>query len=250
MTISPWDISTRRYVSAMAVRPSNAQIDVINNFIVGAKVSGFWQKSTLLCFLAGDTQQATLLNAVNPTQTLTAVNSPTFIQNGGWQGVPANSAYLEGPAWNNLVGLNNGFMYGSVTGGTNAANSSAYLFGQPGGTSYNTMWPRSGVNAFVARFNVSSTSVGIPSGGTIVGNILAVRDGNENELYKNGVAGTPVTLSPTQISTTSLNVFRHTTNYSDFRCPFIALGNQSLTAQQALDLHNLTQTYLSELAAL
>ncbi len=247
-TLGKWDGDTTRYVNAMAVRPPNWRINAIDKVVKDLKSTGIWPKLTWLSLLAGHDEQATLLNVVNPMQTLTAVNNPAFIPNTGWQGVPANSAYLQGPVWNTLVSLNEGFMFGVVTGGTDAQNDSALLLGQSAGTSYNTLFPRSNNNGFLARIN-NNTTIGVASTGTILGHLLAVRDGSTVSFYKNGVLSATHTQAAVAVSAGFMRVFAHFgTLLSDFLCPAVAIGNQSLTAQQAEDLHNITEQYLADIA--
>lgn len=254
MTVGRWDRATIRYVNAMAVRPSDAQIDIINNFIVGAKDSGIWQKSTWCSLLAGDTQQATLLNAWNPVETFTAVNSPIFTQNQGWQGVIANSAYLIGPAWLNYIGMDTpGFVFGQITAGTDTTGSNRYLWGRDataGATNIFGLYPRETTNLLVRHG--STTNILYGANATIIGSYLTNRiNSGQVEGYKNGsLLSTQSNTGATSGDPNNITIFRTASVYSDFKCPIFMIGNDSLTSQQALDLHNLTQTYLTELGTL
>lgn len=245
MTVGRWDRATIRYVNAMDVRPSDEQIDIINNFIVGLKDSGIWKNSIWCSLLAGDTQQATLLNAKNPVEALTAVNSPTFIQNEGWQGNRVNS-YLSGPNWRDVAGVD-GFIYGAITAGTEAA-ANYPLLGSDSGTVIFILRPRISGNNVLARYNSTTTVNGASS--TIIGNYLAVGNNNVVTTYKNGSLLSSGSVSPSVSTPGNMTILRDTTLYSDFKCPIVMTGNEPLDSQQALDLHNLTQNYLTELGTL
>lgn len=84
------------YVAAMTVQPDAARKGLINELITGLKLDGIWSKLSWLSLLAAHDAQAALLNVKAPTKSLTAILSPTFTVDRGYQG-NGSTSYLESP---------------------------------------------------------------------------------------------------------------------------------------------------------
>ena len=69
----------------MTTPPNDVRKTVINNFIVGAKTAGIWQKWDAVYVLAAADQQAALLNWIADTNNATAENSPSFVADSGFK---------------------------------------------------------------------------------------------------------------------------------------------------------------------
>lgn len=240
-----WDGDTTRYVNAMTVRPPKWRINAIDKVVRSLKETGIWQKTTWLSLLAGHDAQATLLNLVNPMQTLTAVNNPDFIVNEGWQGVPANNAYLEGPLWSGLNPSDKCFHFCYIVGGTDD-NSSNAIPAYGGG---NYVRPRITSNRISGRINnnpVLATSNNVAN--SIIGLTLMSRNDNEVKFYKNSDLVSTVSSSFEQSFGSNLTIFRNSTVYSDFNISVFGTGSDVLTDQQVEDLYTITQQYQIDIA--
>src|SRR5262245_15803642 len=89
------ETETTAYVNAMTVTPSSARQAVINDFILGIKNASLWNKLDTLLILHGHDEQATRVNAANPSEVFTAENSPVFASDTGWHG-DGSSSFLRG----------------------------------------------------------------------------------------------------------------------------------------------------------
>lgn len=88
-----YDAATTAYISAMTVAPSPARRLLIDRLVRGLKADGLWTKLDALWLAASHDEQAARVNLVNPSQLLTAYNSPTFTVDKGLQG-DGSSSYL------------------------------------------------------------------------------------------------------------------------------------------------------------
>lgn len=88
------DAATTAYVAAMTVAPTQARRALIDAFVKGLKADGLWAKFSRLSLLAAHDEQAGRLDLINPAKSLTAVNSPAFTIDRGFQGDGATS-YLH-----------------------------------------------------------------------------------------------------------------------------------------------------------
>jgi len=76
---------TKAYIAAMTVRPTSAIANVYNTLIKSMISSGIWDKLACLeLYYTAHTEQAGLLNVVNPAETGRAVNTPTWEQIKGY----------------------------------------------------------------------------------------------------------------------------------------------------------------------
>lgn len=85
---------TTTLLAQMAVQPTTAQVTTIDTLIASLKSAGVWDKLDRLFMLNLHTSQASLLDWRNPTNTGTAVNSPTFTAYSGFTG-NGSSSYVQ-----------------------------------------------------------------------------------------------------------------------------------------------------------
>lgn len=86
---------TAAYIAAMAARPPDAEILVLNRAIAMIVDSGAFDNMDALYFLASSTDQASRINVISPgTYNLTKTNSPRFTANVGWD-ANSSSGYLD-----------------------------------------------------------------------------------------------------------------------------------------------------------
>lgn len=82
-------------VAAMTPAPTAPRVEAINALVVALDAAGVWNKLDAFYALAAHHQQAARLNWRNPaTFTLSAVNSPTFVVDRGYNG-NGTSSYLD-----------------------------------------------------------------------------------------------------------------------------------------------------------
>lgn len=131
------DSAAAAYVAAMTVQPSNQRKQHIDALFTSLRSSGVLAKLSHLYLLAAHDSQAAGLNASAPgTNTLAAVNSPTFTADRGYQG-DGSTSYLN-------TGVN-------LSGGGGLAVQDSHHF---------SVWTRTESSANATEFGGSDISVG------------------------------------------------------------------------------------------
>ena len=77
---------TQSLIARMSVAPSAARVRVIDTLVRALVAAGVWPKLDALYLLAAHHEQAARLNWVSAAHTMTAVNSPTFTVDRGFNG--------------------------------------------------------------------------------------------------------------------------------------------------------------------
>lgn len=90
---SVYDADAIAYFAAMSSEPDATRKGHLNTLIAGLKADGVWAKLDWLSIFAAHDAQAARLNAINPAQAFTEVNSPVFTADTGYRG--AASSYLN-----------------------------------------------------------------------------------------------------------------------------------------------------------
>ena len=88
-----FDPATNAYIAAMTVKPATQRKVLIDRLVTGLKNDGIWTKLDALYVMASHDAQAARINLLNPTELLTAVSSPTFTADKGYNG-NGTSSYL------------------------------------------------------------------------------------------------------------------------------------------------------------
>jgi hypothetical protein len=96
------DADAVAYLSAQSTAPSSTERALVDALVKGLKADGDWSKFDWI-MLPAETQQAALLNLVKPTESLFAVNTPTFTPNLGFTG-DGTSAHLDFGRTYNITG--------------------------------------------------------------------------------------------------------------------------------------------------
>jgi hypothetical protein len=233
--------------AAMTTPPTAARKTLIDACIVSLKAAGVWSKLDAFYMTAAADSQAARLNWKTPgSQTLSAVNSPTFTADRGYQG-DGISAHLTAAV--------------DLTVGTwNATRNSCHMATLSGQGGYST---GARYNAFLGgsldTYFASPTSAGYQAFGgnfsravaSVYNKIIASDRAISTTVvpYFDGAALS--SLGDTSIAPTSagLTVLRLNTTYSAAQLKFICFG-ASLSAAEHAALNSAVTTYLTALGAI
>lgn len=243
------DASTRSLLDAMAVKPPAPRARQIDRLIRGLKSIGVWDMFDVLYLLAAHDEQAARLNWKNPgVFTLTAVNSPAFTADRGFQGDGATSSLsstLNLSTFGGQFALNSALVGGyvhlasSVVSARDVAATSTASIGASGsGTTYGP-----------ARMNDAGTvlSTGAPG----IGHYAGRRNTSVGrEAWKNGVlvAGPDATASVTVQSSTFNVLSTGAAGFSNARMSAAYAGGAPTDAQM-LSMHTTLMVYLQAVGA-
>lgn len=207
---SPYSPEALAYFAAMSVQPSDARKDVINTFINSLVAAGVWAKLDWLSLFAAHDAQAARLNAVSPSQIMTAVNSPTFVTDRHYVGDGATS-YLN-TGWNPVTASSPKWTQNDHSVGVWCRNDvSAFAQCDFGHYARVHMAARSGTSMQTYPSANSATAV-LPATTSVGFSAWSKTSATQASLYKNGA----------NIGTRSV------TTAAPFNVPFLVLtGNQS-----------------------
>ncbi|HEX8414601.1 MAG TPA: hypothetical protein VF637_12065 [Sphingomicrobium sp.] len=239
-----YDADSTSYFAAMTVQPDTTRKGVIDALIVGLKADGVWAKLDLFYLLAAHDAQAARLNAKSPGfNTLSAINSPVFTANRGYQG-DASSAYLDAgasPAALTNFQQNSAFM---------ALRSRVTSFGKWAGTtgaaqSFQVDISGSSANC---RLNSLSSTSGMPTSATALSPFVFSRTSSTTvDMYALGNTASSAATSAARSSST-VTLFRESSSYSSPQLAYYAMGG-GLTAAEAASLNSRIQTYFTAVGA-
>lgn len=184
--VSPYSPEASAYFSAMSTQPSDARKVLIDTCISSLVSAGVWAKLDWLSLFASHDAQAARLNAVTPSQSMTEVNSPTFLTDRHYVG-NGTSSYLNS-GWNPLTASAPKFTQNNHSMGAWCRNDvSSFSQSELGHTTRATLVARSSLVATVYAASGSSnftlpvaTSIGFTAWSKL--NSTQVRG------YKNGTA--------------------------------------------------------------
>lgn len=244
-----FDPEALAYISAMTVQPDAARKLLINALIVGLKDAGVWSKIDCLWLIASHDAQAGRLNAKAPaTFALTAVSSPTFVTDRGYN-CDGSASYLE-----------SGFNYAS-SGGFSlndahisahlniapaaAANNNATVAGTTTGTS--ALRPFASGNTTPVQLNSNFVASG-PSVTSGLGFRLQTRTSSTDVIAQAGATQVAVSAASTSVSSLTLALMRRGSNFLEGRIAQASVG-RGLTAAEATAFYGHLNTYLSAIGA-
>lgn len=242
-----YDVSANNLFDAMDVKPSASRKREINRLIVDLKEAGVWPKLDMLQVYAAHDSQAARVDWVNPSRVATAVNSPTFTTDRGFNGDGATS----------YVDTN----YNPTSGPNYAQDDASVGIYQLDTTSGNNIiGARDGVNDVVINtrslggfynIRINDTSNDSTSISTALGFSVADRLGTAKTRYKNGVVyGSPFTRSSTGVPNTTVKAgTADVSSFSAGLCGAVYAGG-SLTSAEHLALYQALQTYMTAVGAI
>lgn len=235
------------YFARMSVQPDAARKALIDATIAALKVAGTWQKRSALYLVAAHDAQAGRLNLKADAWNLSAISSPSWTADRGYQG-DGVGAYLDTgynlssggglyqqasaniAAWSLTSAISAGSLVGAFTGGT--------------GTNINQ---RGTSDAYTARVNGAAAIGTTNADGS--GYYSANRDGTTVRSGRNGVT----IVSGTQAADALVNMTLRllTASGSTFRADrvaFAAFGGSLTEAEEAAE-YGAIRTYLQAIGA-
>jgi hypothetical protein len=244
------DSDAQAYSNALAVPLTSGRLLLVSDFVTGLKADGVWTGLDWILLTANETTGAALRNLKNPAKAATAVNSPTFTVDRGYQG-DAISMHIDLGEVPNAVG--NSFSLNSACAGiwTNAQGSTASqrVFGQAAGATLymNARGDGTGNEVFSANdatgnnYNLNST--------TKSGHRAFSRTGAAiKRAFLAGVRTFDGTTASTSITASNLTVLRGGTLYADVRVAAFYSGGGMSDAQMA-SIHTRLSTLMTAIGA-
>lgn len=214
--------------------PSASQQTLQNQLVVDLKAAGVWSKlDTFAVFATDGDSDFALIDWINLSQ-YTAVNSPTFTSNQGFQG-DGTSSYIDSNYNPTLNGVNytlTDFSFGWYMNqyDTSASNQECAFGTTASGLGWN--WVRYATK----RFYYTGTSFNAYSNLTIGSNqfIVANRSGTSLNLYNNGSLTDTSSVASAGIPNSAFCAFINFTNnsYSDSELSLVYAGGD-LSSEQS-----------------
>lgn len=251
-----YEAEATAYFAAMSVAPDDTRKGHLNTLIASLKTAGVWAKLDWLCIHAAHDEQAGRVNAVDPTEVATAVNSPTFTTDRGFTG-NGSSSYLNS-GWNPTSGTHvfaqNSANIG-VWGGTDVVAT--------GQTELGNIYARLNSAYDATRISVATQNTGalVTPGGTptSIGHLMGSRTGaSALQYYKNGSAyGSALTTASIAVPNSPMLICAYNTNtgglagpsqYTTRRIQATHWG-AALDGTEAAALYNALSTYMTAVGA-
>lgn len=221
----------------MSVQPDATRKGLIDALIVGLKADGLWTKLGSLFLYAAHDAQAGRVNAVNPSNVASAINSPTFTTDRGYAG-DGSTSYID-----------TGVL--DATGPHQQDDASMGAWANTSGGS-SLLWWNTNINRLIANSEGRlRAAVGGALSGTAVAGFSAVsRTGpTSTAAYYNGVQkGTSAT---TSTAPSAVSLFSHRGSSGSFSTTRIAsvFTGAGLSAAEHANLYSRLNTYLTALGA-
>jgi|GEM_PF-1154588 len=240
-----YDTDAAAAFAAMSVQPDDTRKGLYDALVVGLKADGLWSKIEWLSLIAAHDAQAGRLNLKTPSESLSAVNSPTFTIDRGYTGDGA-SAYLD-------TGKN----YSAFT--LALQNDQHWLFvNRAAVTPANTQHAlgiASGTQAINIQF---ATNTGVRCGNTSaatftdaskVGRYLCTRTGSAGfDVYKDGSLVTSPVVASAARNASPIRLLGHASFYSTAQVSAFCIGG-GLSSGEAAALDARIATYLTAIGA-
>lgn len=236
-------------INAMSVRPTEDRSRLIDDLVVDLKGYGVWDKMDRFYMLAAHDEQAGRLDWLNPgTDTLTAVNSPNFSVDEGFQG-NGSSSYLVGGV--NLSAMTHYGQNDAHLGYWSLTNSSA-------NTSIDVGVSGNLNVAFLGR-DASGQAIGRPNQNSNTGVSWAVSDSLgyyagvrrtsvATENYKNGVSAVTGSTSSVSVPAYPVTVGMGGGAYYNRRIACVHFGSE-LTDTEVANIYSAIGDYLTAVGA-
>lgn len=232
------------YLNAMSARPSGQHQWLINRLLVELQDGGY-PMTGFLALLNAETEQASLINALNPAQAFGKVGSPVFTPNVGWYSLVASNTRLE-----------TSFGFSSIAGWSNTNNHvgcwcvddngrDTYDIGGYNSVNYGLL-TRSTANNFAGRAMNASLMTASPTVPTAIGmSVMSRTASNAATLIKNGVqAASSATAQAGDYSATTFAALAIYSTYSG-RTLSVATCGRGLTTPEALVQYTALNRFLS-----
>lgn len=236
----------------MTTPPTAARKQIINNLIVSLTTAGVWAKLDALYVLAAADSQAAGLNWISTSFNISVVGTPTFTADRGYNSTDAGSANYLNTTYNPSTAgglLTQNSAHFSLWSRTSAQNS--YADGIFNGTNGDLIAPRGGANTSTWAINGPLETA--PSNSDGSGLFTATRTASTTTaLYRNGVSLQAGSTTSVALINLAIPLIAGNTSgviTTSARQEAAATIGSGLTAQNALDLYNAMQTYMTAVGA-
>lgn len=232
--------------AAMTTPPTTARKILIDNLVISLKASGAWTVLDCLWVLAAADSQAALLDWKTPsTNALVATDSPTFTADRGYAG-NGSTARLVGP---NLTTLGRQYVQDNAHMGvfvnTNVADDNAQI-----GNANAFIRVRTSGNTNQCRLNDATSSTAFTSVTEGRGHSVVTRSAAGSYTpYKNGVAGTAISVASTVVTNNVMVVCSSNATASGTAIVSAAHIGASLSAGQAASFYSALLVYMQSVGA-
>lgn len=230
--------------AAFTTPPTQARKVLIDKAVKALKAEGIWSKLDGLWLTAAADSQAAKVNWIDPgTYDLTAVNSPTFTADRGYQGDGATSYLDTGMSDGSLTHFMRDdasmFAWGTLehTGvGVDAIIGSANL-------NRFYLWDRNASNLMRARLHDPSADSATVA--TALGSVAGNRASSTSKtLYKDGTVAATIASTSDTATVGALYLLRRSTNYNGASRVGAAAIGAALTDSQHQALHDAVEGYM------
>jgi hypothetical protein len=229
----------------MSSQPNATRKGHIDTLITAMKTASIWTKFDFLYVMAAHDEQAGRLNWISPgTNTLTAVNSPTFTADQGFLGNGSNAHLTTGIAMNGttLHTQNDASWVCGVYALGTAGASNWYFGGDGAGTTEGLNYSGAGAQGYRVS-TTSSLSVGTAATGRHIGIRI---DSLNQKLWRDGAQVATGAVSSTARAAINYTILRTSTNYSDGRVWCLGVSSK-LADADATALDNALAAYQTAL---
>jgi len=246
LTTGTSDTSYDNLIAAMTVAPNNFRKANIAQCIQQLYAGGVWAKTDVMWVMAAHDEQAARLNWITPGSfTLSAINSPTFTTDRGFNG-DGSTSYLD-TGWDRAT---NGvqFTQNNAHASVYQRTGTALTFGAPATAAFQISGA-AGTNGG-GRLNNGSGTLGATAGGTLPIQIILRRTiSTSAECLRDGVQVSSGGGTTGALNTSDLAFLRTSGGgYTTAQCAGGALG-ANLDDTQALAHYNAWHNYMVAVGA-
>lgn len=208
-----YDSASCAIFAAFTTPPDTTRKGVINTAVLALKSCGTWTKMGFAYVTAAADSQAARINWITPgTATLTAINSPTFTADQGFNS-DGSTSYLDvgaAPGTFSPLAQDDAHIAGWMTGTGNTTlpvgrqnSSGVYALNIGNATGLATTW------------RISATTLGIASDGTLTYWLISRTGATTTQAYKVGSAiGSVDTVPSTGVGSGNVHILESNTGFS------------------------------------
>lgn len=241
-----FDGDAANYIKAFSTPPSAARAAIINNFFLALKADTTYSAFDAIYLLGGADSQCTLLNLINPSETLSQVNSNTFTADSGWTGNATSSYLVSSYNINTLAKYSLNSCHASVWSLTNSSNTNYYDCGQDAASNVIRFNTRDTTTPFG---NISSTGAMTGTSSDSLGHFIINRTGSTaTQIYKNGSSVGTDTDAADSLPTGHFTILAHRSSYSGRKLMAASIG-RGLTSGEVTTFYNALNTYKTAIGA-
>jgi hypothetical protein len=251
-----YDADASALFARFTTPPTDARKALINTMILSLKTASVWSKLDALYVLAAADSQAARQNWIQNLYNATAVSSPTFTADRGYQGDGASSYLTTGFTPSSAVSpkyvQNSAHL--SVWSRTDVESSGVIMGARTGAFSNQALiQPRVTGSVLVGRINQNGNGANLTNGNSS-GHIISNRTDSANRKgFRNGVSLGSLAEATNAVPTAAIFVGAYSDNgtpggFGTWQIAASSIG-ASLSDAEALAFYNALQTYMTAVGA-